>query len=173
MSDEIETFEGLLEGDGFIIEEAKEEEAARKRRLKRKRRLEALQKSQKSEPLVLNVSAKKPPMKKPKQGESAASNQLEQMITNDASTDESNEALKNEDSDDGDTGADEFDMFSGSVSPPSRAPDASRVHDNDARSQKVDQQQDWDDVEGYYKATIGELLSLVSIQEKHTLLLNS
>lgn len=171
MSDEIETFEGLLEGDGFIIEEAEEEEAAKKRRLKRKRRLEALQKSQKSELLVF--SAKISPMEKPNQGKSAASNQQEQTITNDDSTDESNKALKSQGSDNADTGADEFDMFSGSVSPPSRASDVSRVLDIDSRSQKVDQQQDWDDFEGYYKATLGELLSLVPIQEKQTLLLNS
>jgi len=172
MSDDIETFEGLLEGDGFINEKVVEEEAARKRRLKRKRRLEAVQSSRKSESLVSPGSLMEPQLEEPPQGESKISNQSGQTGKNGAATDEFmlsssmsaparvTEALKNHDRDKTDAGTDEFDMFSGSVSPPSRVPNALRNHDNDTRSRKVDQQQDWDDVEGYYKATIGEEISL-------------
>ncbi|CAJ1945316.1 unnamed protein product [Cylindrotheca closterium] len=168
--DEIGTIEGLLEGDGFINEEIKEEETARKRRFKRKRRLESMQKNQMNEPLMSSIVAKKLRLEK---SSPAGSIQLQQTGTKYSLKEESNafcstistpprvsEVLENHDCDKRYTGTGEFDMFSGSVSPPSRVPNASKNHDYDERNRILDQQQDWDDVEGYYKAAIGEKISV-------------
>jgi serine/threonine-protein kinase PRP4 len=65
---------------------------------------------------------------------------------------------------------DDFDMFSSSVSPTATENDRARKKRNSSNpdetatntmpKKNVDQQQDWDDAEGYYKATIGEIIAI-------------
>lgn len=141
MSDEEETFESLLEGDGFLDEEDKEAQAAKERRLKRKRRLEALSRE--------NEQADIKPSIDPNNLSSAGGN-LQTVSLKSEDADE--KKVKEEEI------QDEFDMFSGSTSPPlSRDMFLTRKHENNKQTGNVDQQQDWDDTEGYYKATIGTL----------------
>ena len=160
MSDEIEIFDGFLEGDDFVNEQAKEEEAARQRRLKRKRRLEKMQQGQENEPAT-------PVLEKLSQGSLDISKQADQINKRDAGTSSiprpsrvGNDTLvRNQNRyiiDKKDADANEFDMFSSSVSPPLGVPSALRNQNNNNLSGKVDKQQDWDDAEGYYKATIGQ-----------------
>lgn len=159
MSDEIETFEGYLEGDGFVNEQAKVEDAANLRRLKRKRRLEAMKKSQESEVTVSvwkqtgQVGAEIPKKASGRNKIDADSSFISGPTQVGSDTSAGN---RNDEGDERDVDADEFDMFSSSDSPPSRIFNVSRNRDNGTLSGMVDKQQDWDDAEGYYKATIGQ-----------------
>ena len=167
MNDEIDSIEGFLDGDDFVNEQTKEEEAARQRRLKRKRRLEQIQNDTPGGTVPcekvhqgarLEISKEAVEINKRNSGSSSFS--LPSHVDNDT--------LRNQHPDIGinnkDTDAGEFDMFSSSVSPPSRVPGALRNQDNNNLHRKVNNQQDWDDAEGYYKATIGQWYILLRLR---------
>ena len=134
----------LLQGEDFINEIQQKEQIAIERRQARKRRLEALANKDTYEDFTVGLSH-----------ESASDAQIRQqekrleVIEGYPSGKEDNDgSYLNENVD--------FDMFSTSVSPihdtaPLAIPPDSTVHKTVNRAGKVDQQQDWDDVDGYYK----------------------
>jgi hypothetical protein len=146
MSNSEDNFANLLEGDDFLDEEAKAAQVARARRLKRKRRLETISKDQvkKIESVTNDTSAtaKPEPISGPTAvSEAAGGGDIEKT------SDEKEEGEEQV----------EFDMFSSSSSPPiSRDTIFTRKPELDKNAGNVDQQQDWDDAEGYYKASIGK-----------------
>lgn len=146
MSNSEDNFANLLEGDDFLDEEAKAAQVARARRLKRKRRLETISKEQekKIESVTNDTSAtaKPEPISGPTAvSEAAGGGDIEKT------SDEKEEGEEQV----------EFDMFSSSSSPPiSRDTIFTRKPELDKNAGNVDQQQDWDDAEGYYKASIGK-----------------
>lgn len=131
---EAANLEQLLEGDDFLNEEQRQEQLARERRLARKQRLKALE-----------VKEEAPPKKQRSDATSPPKNKTGEPIEPEVKKEEQER--------------DEFDIFSSSVSP---------IHDTGplkttasavaSEKRNVDQQQDWDDAEGYYKASIGEIL---------------
>ena len=162
----------LLQGDDFVSEEQRQEQAARERRLARKRRLqqaasslvqeEAQQQNAKPAQRIKQMPTTTVPIKK----EEAEPKQISSANTYIKEND--NDKVE----DDGDD-EDDFDMFSSSVSPLGNDDDehmfakktkrtaANVSTSNNAQGgQKVDQQQDWDDDEGYYRATIGEIITI-------------
>ena len=157
--------EDFLQGDDFMSEEQREEKAASERRLARKRRLQSLQ------PKEEEIFTTKPKIK-PKE-KTKGDDQISKMIvektsdTADAEPEkrknlhynDDTEAKVSEDDDD-----DDFDIFSSSVSPVEKDKSArsktSTATAKDDINANVDTQQDFDDAEGYYKATIGETIHL-------------
>ena len=142
--DEFDTF---IEGDSFLNEDEQEAESARERRLKRKRRLEeAASKEQQNDEAKHDDASKLKstqslPVIPPRNDES----ELKQQSTN------AGKDVKEDDTED------EFDMFSSSTSPPlARDMLITRKHQDATKDSGIDQQQDFDDAEGYYKATIGK-----------------
>lgn len=140
MEDE-DDLEQLLQGDDFLTEEERQEKRAKERRLVRKRRLQALN---------ADISANE----EQRHGHPSA---CKAVVGKDSVPHESQIKTENE------TMATEkegFDMFSSSVSPV----DSNMAHSLQVVGGKehgmVDRQQDWDDTEGYYKATIGEIMHL-------------
>jgi hypothetical protein len=158
MSDEEVTFESLLEGDGFLNEEEKAAQAARERRLKRKRRLEVLSKGSENEASVEPSNLEISEQSHKKQTESVsiqsavdAENIIKIQVE---------EGREREDEE----GQAEFDMFSSSTSPPlSRGMLLTLKQEGGQGVGKVDQQHDWDDAEGYYKATIGKKVKNIQV----------
>lgn len=149
--DEEEDLEQFLQGDDFLTEEERQDQLAKERRLARKRRLEALEASSVKEEGSEVLSKETPP----------AAKSIKQDLENGSVAAPATvkvEADENDDSNDSDD--DGFDMFSSSVSPPtSRAGVSLKLVGRNGET-KTDQQQDWDDTEGYYKATIGEVIQL-------------
>lgn len=137
--EEEEELEQFLQGDDFFTEEERQEQKAKERRLARKRRLEAIgpvaEDTQKNNILPDSTHIKS-----------------ENLL--------SSHVKEEEEGDDSAANKDDFDMFSSSVSPvdttTSNVVKVAGVNENT----KVDRQQDWDDSEGYYKSTIGEVMHL-------------
>ena len=163
MNEEIESLDGFLDGDDFVNEQTKEEEAARQRRLKRKRRLEKIQIESRNS---LEISTKAAKVDKRESGTNSFS--LPPQVDNDALRNPNPDARKI----DADADPGEFDMFSSSVSPPSRGPGTLRNQDNNTVNGKVNNQQDWDDAEGYYKATLGQWEYLLRLRKCSMRVLN-
>jgi serine/threonine-protein kinase PRP4 len=139
--------EKLLQGDNFVAEEKQLEELARQRRLARKSRLQALELNQKSEREEEATNGNQP-----------IKNEIPQEnSTKGAAALVSKQGVEQKDEDE-----DDFDMFSSSVSPMSEIlPIKTKsTANNNKTASNVDQQQDWDDMEGYYKATIGEIITM-------------
>jgi len=146
---EEENLDALLGDDGFITGEQREEAEAARRRAQRKERLARLSEKMKAEkqeeiiaPPVTGVAGRRE--------ERGDSNILERDDGNDASPAE-DETKAQEDEDD-------FDMFSGSVSPPT--PEDSKLTQGQQKG-KVDE-------DGYYKAALGEIITLARIQFRVT-----
>ena len=145
-----EDLEHLLLGDDFLDEERLQEQRAKERRLARKRRLEALEptRSEKEEeeeqgpvPVVERIETRLESPQKPKTEEGAH---------DEGTTIPEVDGVR-----------DEFDIFSSSVSPViDNVASTLKKRDNTTDAPNVDQQQDWDDAEGYYKASIGELINM-------------
>ena len=160
--DDEKDLEELLQGDEFITEEDRQEMQARERRLARKRRLQELEQ---------NTNQEAPPAARDKQ-------KLKQIqIQNDTSAEapphqmktepKQSNIIKKEEKDDtaiSNDDDDDFDMFSSSVSPNLEARPAAgavaKAGTAGTTAGNVDQQADWDDAEGYYKATIGEIMTI-------------
>lgn len=178
------------DGNDFLSEEARQAEKAKERRLARKRRLQQRslkeddnqqnvgvneKQQQRQRHVKKNVSEEQSAAKRPK-----AEDEEYQSLRPAGSATLSGERLDNPegDKDNGasSNGQNDFDMFSMSVSPVFQ--NTANVNDNHNKSgatddsanvitgkknntsNNVDQQQDWDDAEGYYKATIGEVINL-------------
>ena len=158
----------LLDGDEFITEDQRREEAAQMRRLLRKQRLQRAQEvdASISTKLELDNSIKKeengtgdgrvqqqaqPP---PKLAEVSNAIKNEEMhVESDKNADNNNNNI------DADGDGDEFDMFSSSVSPVGTTTSKAATSNTTKRGHE---QQDWDDAEGYYKTVVGEVFSLES-----------
>lgn len=144
MSDGEDGFENLVEGDGFLDEEEKAAQEARERRLKRKRRLESISTGVENNQESMKIDA-------------PAAAGPEPISTDVLATPESAEERVITDEKKAGGEVIEFDMFSSSTSPPiSKDMINARKPELDINAGNVDQQQDWDDVEGYYKASIGK-----------------
>lgn len=142
IADDYETF---IEGDSFLNEEEQEAQAARERRLKRKRRLEAVALVDKKDELNhITSKLKSTPSATVTRDDD---NKLSQLTS---------EVGRSKEEDD-------FDMFSSSTSPPLSRDMLLRKQDTTKDPGNVDQQQDWDDAEGYYKATIGKKLLVIAL----------
>ena len=148
--DEFETF---IEGDSFLNEDEKEAEAARERRLKRKRRLEEAAKNKEQQ----DDEAKHHDESKLKSKQSLPV----VLPRNDESELKQQSSVRGKETKEDDT-EEEFDMFSSSTSPPlTRDMLITRKHHDTNKDSGIDQQQDFDDAEGYYKATIGKFEKLL------------
>lgn len=150
MVDDQEDFEQFFHGDDFLTEEERQEQKARERRLARKRRLQELGSSSAQQ----DEQAAAPGAQNLHRIKEEISKKTEEVV----SKQESQDIEKRETDDD-----DGFDMFSSSVSPVEKH-DGSAIKKTSANKgagkRTMDQQQDWDDSEGYYKATIGEIIHL-------------
>lgn len=148
--DEEAELEQFLEGDDFLTEEEHQEKIASQRRLERKRRLQALeanQEEQESKGFTSAIENNKSPLIE-QQEESDSETNLVKKVKHDGETD----AIPDND---------DFDMFSSSVSPVDYKDTTSiKLVTEGTKKSSVDRQQDWDDTEGYYKATIGEIIQL-------------
>ena len=147
-----EELEQLLEGDVFITDDQRMEKLAKERRLARKNRLKAIESKVKEQHDQLQKDDESQDGRQQATGDG---NVIMTVKKEDAKEGEALEA-----SDDVD-----FDMFSSSVSPVLDGPPASHAkastkNSNVDNPDNVDQQQDWDDAEGYYKAIIGEIFNL-------------
>eukprot|EP00934_Nitzschia_sp_Nitz4_P000425 Nitzschia sp. Nitz4//scaffold23_size168460//118028//119659//NITZ4_002235-RA/size168460-processed-gene-0.231-mRNA-1//1//CDS//3329543683//425//frame0 len=165
---EEEDLNSILQGDDFLTEEQREEQRAKERRLARKRRLQALE-AESSSNVVKTTKVDPPPAPAKDTTTTAATatattaTAADNHTTTLSITQEKKEPLSKNIADTdiqaskGDD--DEYDMFSSSVSPP--LPQTTPSLPPGANNQSTEQrQQDWDDVEGYYRATIGELIHL-------------
>jgi serine/threonine-protein kinase PRP4 len=140
-----------IQGDDFLNEDETKEQLARERRLARKRRLLAVEESNDNHET-----------KKPHVGNGEGRIVQETLLV------PSERSKENEDNAESSNDHDGFDMFSSLVSPVSTSATAtsttlkttSRPGVKRPVSGIFDQQQDWDDAEGYYKATIGETINL-------------
>lgn len=178
----------LLQDDDFITEEQRQEQAAKERRLARKRRLQQVSAQDDELPpkAPIKTEAAPPSIKT----EERQQQQQQQPVLNTTAASMMNRNIKVEenddrkDKDDGDSDEkgddddeDDFDMFSSSVSPLGNDDDddvyltkkkkpkltsanPSASNNPQQGNQNVDQQQDWDDAEGYYRATIGEIITI-------------
>lgn len=149
--------EALLQGDNFLSEEQRAEEAATQRRLARKRRLQTLSADEPIAPNMKTATEQQPKPPPPQPPHMASSN--DPIHNNDGSA-----AIG---AVDGEGGAkddyDMFDIFSSSLSPP--YPNAAQKDSGggeavDRTKNKGANQRDFDDSEGYYKAAIGEIIPL-------------
>ena len=151
----------LLDGDGFVTKESKEEEEANRRRARRRQRLAQLEKelSATEEKITnesVNVSAIKQEVVKMEELKPPAE------IKHGDSGDQNRELEKEKEDDD------EFDMFSSSVSPvvtkkgtsENGVPAHSIQPSSSTKTTRGHEQRDWDDAEGYYKAVIGESIEI-------------
>ena len=158
--DDEEDLEQFLQGDDFLTEEERQEQHARERRLARKRRLQELEASsvlqEEAKPIssLAATSASQPILV----------HQLPPPQHEEPSDVPKQHNKDNQDEDKADPDDDGFDMFSTSVSPVNpRNGTSMKTAGGKGGAQKkniMDQQQDWDDTEGYYKATIGETIHL-------------
>jgi serine/threonine-protein kinase PRP4 len=151
-SEEDEELEQLLQGDDFITDEQRQEQLAKERRLARKNRLKATNSRVQEQNGQLQKDDELQDRRQQATGDG-------NVITT-AEEEDAKEGKALEGSDD-----DDFDMFSSSVSPVLDGPPASHAkasakNSNVDNPDNVDQQQDWDDAEGYYKASIGEIFNL-------------
>lgn len=163
-------WETLLNGEDFITEEERREREAERRRQERKRRLQQLQ----------NPGSSPPPQKQQQLQQDEAPlplNHQEERNNKDISMKLTTEKQKaeNDETNNIDGGVmissenhpdheEEFDMFSTSVSPVMVAPNTGVVVDQPTQTSVTKSghdQADWDDAEGYYKAVIGETISLL------------
>lgn len=154
MSEETDDLEKLLDGDGFVKEEDKAEQQARERRLARKRRLQDVSEDL-DEPREQKVTAPEPTVEPVKPDNTSEQEMAKQEVMATLGMNPTYTAVQEAD---GDDDSDGFDMFSSSVSPMSTK--ATTVKTVGEKTKNVDQHQDWDDTEGYYKATIGEIMQL-------------
>jgi serine/threonine-protein kinase PRP4 len=147
-----EELEQFLEGDVFITDEQRQEKLAKERRLARKNRLKAID-----------------PKVQEQHDQLQKDDELQHGRQQATGDDNGKMNAKKEDAKEGDaleaSDDDDFDMFSSSVSPVLDGPPASHAKASAKNSSvdnpdNVDQQQDWDDAEGYYKASIGEIFNL-------------
>jgi serine/threonine-protein kinase PRP4 len=154
--DDDENLSSLLDGDDFVTEEEQQRREAEKRRMQRKRRLQGVEAEPSRDTTRLAATSRE----MERDGDSIAGSRL------DASTTVLNQAIEEEevtqtgrDDDEIENGHDEddgFDMFTSSVSPVVK--DGAKEATGGTTAGGT--QQDWDDSEGYYKAVIGELITI-------------
>jgi serine/threonine-protein kinase PRP4 len=159
----------------FVTTEQLEEEQAQKRRLARKRRLEQVMVKQEQQqqkqhdtaengPFVpIHISSSTTTASVTERRSTVFDTNLNAAAATATATAEENEILPQDDNDDN------FDMFNTSVSPPRVTKNAANDNGRSQSSQK-DQyrsvsdiqhhKDDVDDAEGYYKASIGEIMTL-------------
>jgi serine/threonine-protein kinase PRP4 len=156
----------LLDDNGnFCSAEDLQERIASERRRNRRKRLRGLQDNDNNDTLI-SQAADSTELREHNVGSvDAGTNQIPSMA--EANPSHITTAFDSETRDDNDDD-DEGDMFSSSVSPITTAAqpatltlDQSRTALSSAtRTNQPEQQQDWDDAEGYYKAVIGETIHL-------------
>lgn len=144
--DESSLMLGLQEDDTFVTKEQRQEAEAERRRKQRKLRLLQLQadlpKDEEQSNDVATTQAREPLMIVPEN--------------------QDDRSKHNDDDDDDDEG---FDMFSSSVSPVEQTHKKDNHREKNSNSAQSrgnhDHQEDWDDAEGYYKAVIGETITVL------------
>ena len=140
--DEQEDLEQFLKGDDFLTEEERQEKSAQERRLARKRRLQ--------QALVSEEEVAPPPHQEVERNDNPPI--FKEALHQEIFPEESQEGTEEENTD-------MFDIFSNSVSPANNNAQGFKVIGGREQG-SVDRQQDWDDTEGYYKATIVEVMHL-------------
>lgn len=138
----------------FETDEEKEERLARERRERRKRRLREVQPSVEFE----RASKKQSSGKSRQEGIQEGNPEERAVIQKNSRNDDEAKVLHDETSKslvtDGNSGIDSFDIFSSNVSPPTAATQKSAATMASGTG--------LDDAEGYYRATIGEIVSFTS-----------
>jgi len=152
----------FLEGDDFVTVEDKQEAEAAKRRLERKRRLEILQQQQEEATGIKDEIRREAELETDNSQQRGSIGTFETTgVHNIVKSEQSHSVSDLRDGDDhsshNDQSVDEFDMFSSSVSPAADTKGASAASSTNKRGHDQD---DWDDAEGYYKAVIGEIITL-------------
>jgi serine/threonine-protein kinase PRP4 len=151
--DEDESLSSLLDGDDFVTEEEQQRREAEKRRMERKRRLQRVE----AEPAH---GTKRPAtnIKTEDASDIDTGSRLDTGTTAVARAieEEAAENSRDDEMQNGDDKDDGFDMFTSSVSPV--VADGAKAAAGGATAGGT--QQDWDDSEGYYKAVIGELITI-------------
>jgi len=191
----LEASESLLMGTGgdgddededfnFISEEQRAEQAAERRRLERKRKRQRImileQQNSSRDQVETTGGGGSPPLPPPP----SRPQKLEATVT--ATSNKDNDVEEENQGNDDDDDDDMFDMFSSSVSPPNPKTGLGDSDDKNSSTAKNTRtvatignkkngggggggdhnQRDFDDSEGYYKATIGEMIPLVSAIEQ-------
>ena len=182
---------GGEDGDGedddydFISEEQRAEQAAERRRLERKRKRQRImmleeQNSSNGQAETMGVEGSHllSPPSSPSPTQKAETTVTTTSTNNGNDVEEEKPEKENDDGNDDD---DMFDMFSSSVSPPNPQTGLGDSDDKNSSTAKNagaaatignkkgggdHNQRDFDDAEGYYKATIGEIIPLVSAVEQ-------
>lgn len=126
----------FLNDDTFVTEEQRQEAEAERRRKQRKQRL-----------LQLQAESPKEEAAHPLKEENS---HVQQQLS---ASENGDQAKHTDDDEDG------FDMFSSSVSP---VEPTKKSHENNTQRGEHDHQEDWDDAEGYYKAVIGETITVLN-----------
>ena len=147
---DVEDLQALLDGDGFVSE-AKRAAEAETRRARRRERLQGLANTDadESEEVRSAVSVKQAEMP-----QSQPRTPLPIKLQNDS------EAKPTPERDTKESGTDSFDMFSSSPPPPPKDGKKHQGKASDSHSERGHGQQDFDDVEGYYNAVIGESIEV-------------
>ncbi|GKY97873.1 hypothetical protein MPSEU_000745300 [Mayamaea pseudoterrestris] len=164
----------MMDGDDFVTQAQKEEMEAKRKRELRKQRLVLLQQQEQPEemqaepPEASNENSQQP------HAAAAADSATRDEITNEPDAHGSDflrkQDINNDYNDDDNGDEDSFDMFSSSVSPfaerlTKRSSDDEHVNNSHVtkhhrQNNHHHEQADWDDAEGYYKAVIGESISM-------------
>jgi serine/threonine-protein kinase PRP4 len=157
------------EGD-FVTQEQREEDQARQRRLARKRRLAQVANQPNDEVVVkkttiIQAESSPVPIKQEEDDFQAFASIRTSSVPVQSEDAAENDATMDDNADD-----DDFDMFNTSVSPPQAKKTTTKVKatangfgkssPQQQQSGGVHHKDDVDDVEGYYKAAIGEIMTL-------------
>ena len=153
--DDTDDLAGLvMDGEDFVTEAQQQENEAQRRRELRRQRLQRVREAEGGNP----KPAKEEQTRESTTSDGRSTNETAKDLSTKGKTplsdgDDDPKMMEDNDS--------EFDMFSSSVSPISDRKDtATSASRNTKRGHG---QADWDDTEGYYKAVIGEIISLRSL----------
>jgi hypothetical protein len=148
-----------VDGDNFITEEQRQEAEAQRKRELRRQRLAQLPSTENEEHVIANKHNRS--IQSAVMEVDTAENSMMDIAPSTAidyqdQTDRVKRGDKSEEKSNDNEDDDEFDMFSSSVSPVQR--EARQL--SGAETRQGHEQADWDDSEGYYKAVIGEVITI-------------
>jgi serine/threonine-protein kinase PRP4 len=148
-----EDLSAFMDDNDFATEEKRREDEAERRRLQRRRRLQQLENEEATAVQQESVKADAGIFQTTTIGAGELKKQPTESLVRKMAPPNNEEQGGTKDYSD-----DEFDMFSNSASPVAMKTEASATSTSTKRGHD---QEDWDDVEGYYKAVIGEVISLL------------
>ena len=136
----------LVDGDDdFITEEERQKAEAERRRQQRRLRLQQLEAKKEKEEMIVETAPET----------TSTTPGVEDADKMDTKSDIEEQQSQQSNDDD-----DEFDMFSSSVSPIQVSDNKKGASTGASDTKRGHEQTDWDDVEGYYKAVIGEMITM-------------